>query len=115
MKSKQATRYCAAGAAAALLALPTWAVVESYDERAAFRTEVMTLAATAPQPPVMFLNPHDEGPRPGNIQHDDPSMRFELRERRNDPLEPLWFERDGRPNDNGEPRLKDLINPDRRR
>ncbi len=116
MRKRGSFRF-AASAAAVLLAVPALAIVESYDDRAQaeFRSELPGLADMPVRPPAAIVNPHDEVPRARDTRQDDPSMRFELRDRRDDPLEPLWFERDGRPNSDGSPRLKDLINPDRRR
>jgi hypothetical protein len=105
-------------AAAALLTLPTLAVVEKVDPIAPeLRSE---LIHTDPplQPtnaPGIIEDPHAEDPRPEEPGDDYNGPRLEMPERHDNFLEELRIERDGRPNDDGSPRLKDVEPGPRRR
>ena len=115
------SRWIAVAAVAALLTLPALAVVKKVDPIAPeLRSELIhtdpPLQPTAS--PAFVEDPHAEDPRPedpGDEGDGRDGPRIELPERHDDLLEDLRIERDGRPNDDGSPRLKDLSPGPRRR
>ena len=109
MKTRTLCRL-AISAAVLLVALPTLAVVERQD----YLEPQLRLELVLPDPPLqtegaafVFEDPHDGDP--GRNDRDDLiDPRVDLPDRLDNMLEDLRIERDGRPNLDGSPRLKDL-------
>jgi len=112
------SRWIAVVAVSALLTLPALAVVETVDPiTPELRSELIHIDPPL-QPtgtPGVIEDPHSEDPGledPGDVYE---GPRIDLPERHDNFLEELRIERDGRPDDDGSPRLKDLTPGSRRR